>query len=121
MYTYLATALIAAAMAAFGTWRVEEWRYAAMERDRIEAAQEVERMRAHVADNASASHEGFRENERVVYKTITQTVDRIVDRPVYRNVCIDADGLQSLRAAIHGSDADTSKPAPAVPGAKRAD
>ena len=114
MYTYLVTALIAASMAAFGTWRVEEWRHDAQEKERIEAAQETARLRARVADTASASHEDFKGKEDVVYKVITQTVDKIVERPVYRNVCLDDDGLRSLNAAISGADPTAGKPAPAV-------
>lgn len=31
-------------------------------------------------------------------------VQKIVERPVYRNVCLDDDGLQELNAAIAGSE-----------------
>lgn len=36
MYTYAATALLAAAIAATGTWKIEEWRYGAKEKARAE-------------------------------------------------------------------------------------
>lgn len=48
---------------------------------------------------------------RVVYRTITQTVDRVVDRPVYRNLCLDDDGLRIAATAINGS----TEPAAPVP------
>lgn len=116
IYTHIAAALIAAAVVAPTIWRVQEWRHDAQDKERIETARETERLRARTADKASEGHEVFKEKERVVYQTITETVDRIVERPVYRNDCLDADGLRELNAAIAGSSAITGKPAPAVPG-----
>lgn len=37
LYTYVATGLVAAALAAGGTWRVQDWRYGAKEAQRLEA------------------------------------------------------------------------------------
>jgi hypothetical protein len=115
MYTYVITALVAALLSGIGAWRVQEWRHDALDKERIEAANELRRERERGADRAATSHESFKENERVVYKTITETVDKIVERPVYRNVCIDADGLRQLNAAITGRIATTGEPAPALP------
>lgn len=39
----------------------------------------------------------------VEYRTITKYVDRIIDRPVYRNQCFDADGVRQLNEFIIGS------------------
>lgn len=116
MWTYVATAIVAAVMAFSSAWKVQDWRHDAQEKQRLEAEQETQRMRARSADKASEGHEQFKETERVVYQTITETVDRIVDRPVYRNVCLDADGLRQLNAAIAGRQPAASEPAPAVPG-----
>jgi len=43
IYTHAAAALIAAVLAAAGTWRVQEWRHAAIDADRAAAAQEARR------------------------------------------------------------------------------
>lgn len=40
------------------------------------------------------------EKQRVIYKT----VEKIVDRPIYRNVCIDDDGLSEINKAINSYD-----------------
>lgn len=53
---------------------------------------------------------------KVVYKTITQTVDRLVDRPVYRSVCLDADGLRVANEALSGAPLPTPKLDPPMPG-----
>lgn len=45
-----------------------------------------------------------------VYRTITKTVDRVVERPVYRNVCLDADGLRNVNAALAGAAANPGQP-----------
>lgn len=54
---------------------------------------------------------------KIVYREIKTSVDRYIDRPVYRNVCLDDDGLLDARRAIEGltpggPDKPLSKPAP---------
>ena len=49
MYTYLATALIAASLAATGAWRVQQWRFDAKEKERAELQLENERLAAKTA------------------------------------------------------------------------
>jgi hypothetical protein len=97
------------------TWRVQEWRHDAQDKARQDTAIETARLRAKGADTASAGHESFKEREHVRYLTITKTVDKIVDRPIYRAECFDADGLRELDAAVTGRDDTPGKPAPAVP------
>lgn len=36
----------------------------------------------------------------VQYRTIVKTVDRIVEKPVYGNVCLDDDGLRAANSAL---------------------
>ncbi len=62
------------------------------------------------AAKAAGTLEAKREKAKVVTETVRVEVDRIVERPVYRNVCIDADGLCLANAAISGKSADTCKP-----------
>ena len=112
---YLIAALIGLVIGGTSLWRVQEWRHDAIDKERLEAAQETERLRARVADKSSEKHETFKEKERVVYKTITKTVDQIVEKPVYRQLCLDTAGLQQLNAAITGTLPAASEPTPAVP------
>lgn len=51
--------------------------------------------------------------QKVVYKTIYKQVDKIIDRPVYSNNCIDDSGRMLLNAALSGSD--PAKSVTAVP------
>lgn len=45
-YTYAATGLIAAALAATGAWKVQDWRYGAKEKERVESQLADERLAA---------------------------------------------------------------------------
>ena len=44
MYTYLATGILAALLAGFGTWQVQDWRYAAKETERVTNQAEIDRL-----------------------------------------------------------------------------
>lgn len=46
IYTYAATAFIAAALAATGAWKVQQWRFDAKEKERVEQELNDERVRA---------------------------------------------------------------------------
>lgn len=64
---------------------------------------------------AAAALETKKEAINVQYRTITRTVEKLVDRPVYRNVCLDDDGLRAVNEALRGPPADPGKPAGPVP------
>jgi hypothetical protein len=69
-------------------------------------------------NSATADLEKAKNERQIIYKTITKKVDRIVDRPVYLNACIDDDGLRLANAALTGKAAtDPGQPDPAVPAA----
>lgn len=65
-------------------------------------------------NQVSADLEKARNDRKTVYRTITQQVDKVVTRDVYRNVCLDDDGVRSINSALAGT-ADTSEPTPAMP------
>lgn len=115
IYTHLAAALAGAAIAFAGAWQIQAWRADSAELKRTQAAKTEFLKREKEAYAPSVAHEQFKQRERVVYEVITETVDKIIERPVYRNVCIDPDGLRSLNAAVRGSADDPSQPRPAVP------
>lgn len=39
-----------------------------------------------------------------IMREITREIPKIVDRPVYRNVCIDADGVRLIRQAVDAAN-----------------
>lgn len=111
--------LIAAAVAAalaFGTaWQIQDWRHDAAELERVTAQQEITQENQRLANRGSTSFEKDKTKNATRTRTITVEVDKIIDRPVYRNVCLDADGLQLINAAIGRRD-PASQPGHAVPG-----
>lgn len=47
---------------------------------------------------------------RVVTRTVTVEVEKVVERPIYRNVCLDADGLRIAQCAIRGESPAACQP-----------
>ena len=115
LYTHAAAALIAAALASAGTWRVQEWRHAAIEAHRVAAAQEARRNQERAAATAATTYEDRRHADAARIKTITVEVDRIIDRPVYRDRCFDDDGLRALTSAVTGAAPAASQPGRPLP------
>lgn len=119
-------ALVAALVIGLGLgflagWNVNGWRYraAAADNQADQAAKQEER--AETVDKASEGHETDKEAARVEFKTIYRDVEKIVERPVYRNRCLDADGLRALSAALGKNPGAASEPQAAVPGPRDAD
>lgn len=52
-------------------------------------------------NKVSAEYEQLKSEQRVKVETVTREVQKIVERPVYNNVCIDADGLRNINSLIH--------------------
>lgn len=106
IYTYAATALVAVGIGFAGGYKLQDWRYGAIEAKRLSAIAEAEKKRDKASYGASVTFEKGRTQVETRYQTITETIEKIVDRPIYRNVCLDPDGLQALRNAA----AETAAP-----------
>ncbi|KXZ72118.1 hypothetical protein [Acinetobacter venetianus] len=52
------------------------------------------------ANKASADYEQIKAEQRAKVETVTRTVQKIVERPIYLNRCIDDDGLQQINSLI---------------------
>jgi len=117
MYLYLAAAVAIAVASAFGTWQVQEWRYGAKEADRLEAVKRDRMIAEKKIDGAAVGFEKDKGAERTKFITITQEVERVIEKPFYvaSELCLDDDGLQQLNAA-RAPAAAASEPARAVPG-----
>jgi hypothetical protein len=116
-------ALVSAMAAGLGTWRVQDWRYAAKEKERLEQQAEARRIAAKVIDGAATGHEADKAQIRTEFITITKEVERVIQAPHYAAdapACLDADGLRELAVAIGAAPA-ASQPAPAVPRSRPAD
>ncbi len=65
-----------------------------------DAAQKSRQAMLDQADAAISTLETGNAKARVVYRTIRETVDKLVDRPVYLQSCFDDDGLRLVNAAL---------------------
>lgn len=52
------------------------------------------------ANQVSSDYEKLKSEQRVKNEVVIKEVQKIVDRPVYRNICIDDDGLRQLNSLI---------------------
>lgn len=75
-----------------------------------EAVQEQRDKEEKQGNTASAGLEGDREKTKVVFRTVNNEVEKIVERSIYRDRCLDDDGLRIARCAIRGQGADSCKP-----------
>lgn len=97
--TIIAAAI--AALLAFGSaWKVQSWRFDAREKERLEQEHEAIKMREKTVTTASTNYEKKKEATRIKYVTVVETIEKIVDRPVYKNICIDEDGLKTINEGI---------------------
>ncbi|MDP1530299.1 MAG: hypothetical protein Q8M05_13035 [Rhodoferax sp.] len=109
----LAAAIFAAGGAAGIKWHAGL--DAIAENKRIAATQEINRENAALANRTSTHFEKARTQNETRTRTITVEVDKIIERPVFRNVCIDDDGLRLLNSQIR-RDTAPGESGGAVPG-----
>ena len=84
------------------------------------AAAEVVARKAELAASEKAAVElaAERAKRKIVKQKVTTYVDKLVERPVYRNICLDADGLRCVNASLLGESGAGCKPEGGVPAAK---
>ncbi len=119
MYAKLGIAIALFAFGFLGGWKVEAWRRdsADLERQNKAVAESVRRDKA--SYDAGAEHEDFKAKEEIRYVERWRTATKIIERPVYRNVCIDDDGVRIINDAIAGR-LPAGEPLSAVPGSAAA-
>ena len=78
------------------------------DKERIENEAKTKENNREKVQEASTSYEGKRTANEIRYRTVTVTVEKLVDRPVYINQCLDDDGLRTLNEQITGQP-DSSK------------
>lgn len=100
-------------------WKIRESGKDAVRVEWSAANEKARKEEAARAAQAAADLEVERGKKKIVYRKITETVDRYIDRPVYRNVCFDTDGLRDANRALLGAFTDPPKPDGGVPTADR--
>lgn len=120
LIAYGLIALAVLGMVGTGVYKVKKWGGDEV-RAEWNAANETARKReAELSAKAAADLEAERRKRKVVIQERTIHVDREVEKPVYRNVCLPATGVCLANAAINGkvapeclSDGAVSAPKPA--------
>lgn len=56
---------------------------------------------AQAADTKAAEADAQRET---IVRKITREVPKVIDRPVYRNVCVDADGVRLIERSVEAAN-----------------
>ena len=117
LYAYAATALIAAAMAATGAWKVQEWRWNAniAKRDRADAAAREEQARrsARATDNAISSNQATGAYHARLQADLQSQIESLRDA---RADGRRADALERLRLAECRASAGEAVPRAAARG-----
>lgn len=115
LIVYLIAGAAILGMLSLIAYRIHDAGYqqAKAECERAAAAQREKEQKQ--ANTAATKLEKDNAKAKIVYRTITKTVDKIVERPVYRNVCLDADGLHSVNAALAGALTPAAEPDKPLP------
>lgn len=61
------------------------------------------------ANQASADYEQLKSERQAKVESVTRTVQKIVERPVYFNSCFDSDGMHELNSLIKAGHSSESK------------
>ena len=108
MKLLIATGLISLVLGFGSGMGLQKLFWIAADKERIENEAKTKEDNRNKAQDASASFEGKRTANEIRYRNVTVTVEKIVDRPVYINQCLDDDGLRILNEQITGQP-DSSK------------
>ena len=105
-------AVVIASAVFLGGWKAHQW-YAdskalAEQKALAEAIAAFERREIAIAKTVEEKLERLKANERIIERHRKE----VIERPVYRSVCIDDDGLRLLNSYAKG---DTAEPAEKVP------
>ena len=101
---------------AFGAgWRLRGIQTKAATVDQVQAQAKADVQQAQRTSEAVQAHAQAKTETEIRYVTVTREVEKLVERPVYLQQCLDDDGLRALNAQIAGADAPG--PGPALPEA----
>ena len=118
LYGFVALAILGT-VAGIG-YKVMESGYDACKVDWAASDAAARKREEEASQKAASELAAERQKKKVVIQTRTAYVDREVEKPIYRNVCLPDTGVLCLNASIRGEDATGCKPDSPVPPAKPA-
>lgn len=117
LYLAVATTVLVAGFA--GGVKYQSGVAARAELARVEAAAKTLARQADRIEVAAVKNEEVKEATRIKFVTITKEVDRVIAKnPIFRNICLDDDGLRQLATATRESPS-ASEPVTPVPATRQ--
>jgi len=105
-------AIVAALVLAFGAgWWLRGLRVKAAMVKQAQAQAQADVQQAQRTSEAVQAHAQAKTETEIRYVTVTREVEKLVERPVYLERCLDDDGLRALNAQILGTDTPGAGPA----------
>lgn len=111
----IAEVVLIAGLLVGGYFYVHHKGYSEAMQDVASTQEEVDKAQRKKYDKLAQELEDTKKKRQENVRTITKTVEKIVDRPVYSNVCLEPDGLHVINSAIKGEPStihDAALPTP---------
>ena len=93
-------ALVSMLIGASGAWTARGWLCEANEAERVAAEAEARAKQASVANIAATGHEGDKVKLQTKYVTIVETVEKVIENPIYNATCFSPDGMRTHSDAV---------------------
>lgn len=111
----LAEVALIAALLTGGYFYVHHKGYSEAMQDVAIAQEEVDKAQREKYDKLAQELEDTKKKRQDNVRTITKTVEKIIDRPTYRNICIDDSGLSVINASLQGKPSTVTNDALPTP------
>lgn len=92
------------ALGGSGAWWLRGLQAKAATVDQTRAQAQVDVRQAERTSEVVQQHAQVKTETEIRYVTVTKEIEKLVDRPVYLQQCLDDDGLRVLNAQILGTD-----------------
>lgn len=96
----LAMAAGIALAGAYSGWEVANWRRDSIDAERVAADSARAAHRSEGTLETVGANSKEKENAKVILRRVEVRIPTIVERTVYRDACVDADGLRELQGLI---------------------
>lgn len=96
IYTHVAAFIVGGILAGAAATQVQNWRFDSKEKERLEHEAEIRRNNE---KRTTVAAKGLAADQRAIdtkYEVITETVVQIIERPVYKEICLDQDGIDAI-------------------------
>lgn len=98
----IAEVVLIAGLLTGGYFYVHHKGYGEAMQDVAIAQEEVDKAQQEKYDKLAQELEDTKKKRQENVRTITKTVEKIIDRPVYSTVCLDDSGMHVINSAIKG-------------------